>query len=138
MTRPPISSRSHGTWKRQGRVLPRRVRPECPLTAIPLAQGWTVRFDEDPTIGLPAQRVVVPPSKLAIGLSFGSSMAAPGRSFFTFPSTLGRAYNALAPANRFRGAMFWCAELDNVPGNSNGTNATLWMAKALNEVLGTR
>lgn len=104
-----------------------------------MATGWTVGFELEPSLGLLNQTIVVPSTKLLLGMANGwtgrgGCETEPCKALYIAPDTLEDAW----PQMKFqpRGLFFWDISDE---GDSTGASGTpLYLAKVFNNVLHTR
>eukprot|EP00047_Mylnosiga_fluctuans_P013314 m.30885 g.30885 ORF g.30885 m.30885 type:complete len:393 (+) comp4820_c0_seq1:376-1554(+) len=100
-----------------------------------MVRGWYVDFASVPAVAWPSQNVSVPLKSIVIGFSFGSPDGS-GKSFFTWPESVARAWSAFPTGQTPRGTMFWNMNKDGIP--ANGTDTPCYLAAGFNSFLKVR
>lgn len=97
-------------------------------------RGWTVDFEEEPSLGLRNTTVRVPAATLLLGVANGWTKPSPtSKALFLPPSDLARAWAAMRHAkSAARGVVFWDI------ADEGAHDPPLYMAAELNAFLHTR
>ena len=75
---------------------------------VEMDEAFPVDFDQDPTVGLPSQKVPLPLPKLVLGFANGWALNMGDKALYFKPKSIQIAYQRLQDAGRApRGFMFW-------------------------------
>ena len=103
-----------------------------------MSAGWRVDFELEPSLGLRNQTVVVPATRLLLGLANGWACSGhsspPCKALFVEPGRLKTAWSKLS--TRPRGLFFWDIGDEGKPFGTSRT--PLYLADAFNDILHTR